>query len=141
MFKKANPTSLEDVYFAKHLNFNLIKQMMNHEGELTCYFGGMNKEIMTKKNAFMSVSPTVNKRIPCRSDWWAGGKKMKSIRCQKHDGNICRIKNKTKRIGDIVEKYIVTYHLDGEREENLWATYNEKTNEILEFMPLTNQPK
>ncbi len=76
MFKKKDAANLEDIYFAKHLNFSLIKQMMQHEGELICYYGGMSKEMMTKKNAFLSVAPTVNKRIPCRSDWWAGGNRF-----------------------------------------------------------------
>lgn len=59
-------------YFAKHLNFKIIQQMMNHEGDLTCFFGGMSKELYTKKNAFLSVAPTVNSRQPCKIDWWTG---------------------------------------------------------------------
>ncbi len=63
-------------YFAKRLNFKLIHQMMNHEGELTCFFGGMSKEIYTTKNAFLSVAPTVNSRTPCKVDWWTNNNRF-----------------------------------------------------------------
>jgi hypothetical protein len=65
-----------ETHFARYLNFDIIQKMMNHEGELTCFFGGMSKDILTRTNAFLCVAPTINKRAPCRLDWWTGGNRF-----------------------------------------------------------------
>lgn len=57
-------------YFAKHLNFTLIQQMMQRDGILTCLFGGMKKTFLGRDGRMMEIQPDAVRRIPCKTNWW-----------------------------------------------------------------------
>ena len=57
------------VYFAKHLSFQLIRAMMEKQGHLVCYYGGMKKHLAFQ-GYNMCIAPCLNVRQPCKTDWW-----------------------------------------------------------------------
>lgn len=59
-----------ETYFARHINFKHIQMMMSQSGEMTCYFGSMQKSLLSNMNSVLSVSPTINRRIVCHQQWW-----------------------------------------------------------------------
>lgn len=61
----------QEVFFAKHLNTELIWKAMQKEGEITCYYGGMERSMSSSTGELLQVCPTVNSRVPCKLDWWS----------------------------------------------------------------------
>jgi hypothetical protein len=59
----------DEVYFARHINFQHIRMMMAGEGEMTCFFGTMDKSLRNS-HGVLRVTPTVISRIPCSRQWW-----------------------------------------------------------------------
>lgn len=60
-----------DVFFAKHMNRNLIKRMMSAEGAITCYWGGFKKHFVSPYGEVMRLTPLINSRTPCKTSWWS----------------------------------------------------------------------
>lgn len=62
--------------FVKRLNAGLIEEMINEEGVLNCFFGGIKKNFSSTTGEYLTVKPDVKKRIPCKSNWWDGTKRI-----------------------------------------------------------------
>jgi hypothetical protein len=60
-----------DVFFAKHMNRQIIRRMMSAEGAVTCYWGGFKKHFVNPYGELMHLTPIVNTRTPCKTSWWS----------------------------------------------------------------------
>lgn len=58
-------------YFAKHINYEIIEQIMDNECVLFCYYGTMQKCFQSYNGDFLLVKPDVVRRMACKTDWWA----------------------------------------------------------------------
>ena len=58
-------------YFAKHMNYYIIEQIMQGECTLHCYYGGMKKCFQNRNGEFLLVRPDVVRRTACKTDWWS----------------------------------------------------------------------
>lgn len=63
-------------FFARHINFNIIKNSLTRVGELTCIFGSMKKRIINEFGEILTVKPTVVRRLLCRNRWWQQSKRV-----------------------------------------------------------------
>lgn len=63
--------------FLKHLNWDFIKKIMESEGELICFYGGMRRSYFDETlGRVLTVRPTVTRRMVCKTDWWSLGKRV-----------------------------------------------------------------
>lgn len=60
-----------NVFFVKHINCTLIKQILLKAGELFCFYGGMKRRYYD-----ISITPTIIRRMLCKTNWWAEGKRI-----------------------------------------------------------------
>ena len=70
--------SLEDneSYCAKHLNYDIIENIMEKKGELYAFYGGMKRSYQSPNGDVLMVKPDVVQRMACRTDWWQKGKRV-----------------------------------------------------------------
>lgn len=68
-----NGEDKSDDYYARHINFNIIDQVLTREGELCCYFGNMLKKSSHDNDIAFSVKPNVIRRYLCKTNWWDKG--------------------------------------------------------------------
>lgn len=64
----------EQMYFAGHVNFKMIKKIMKREGELYAFFGTMKKSFYNDQGSYLSIKPSAVKRSVGKSNWWEEGK-------------------------------------------------------------------
>ena len=57
-------------FFAKHMNRQMIQQMIRNDGVLTAYYGSFKKYFTTPLGDVMQITPSVNIRSPCKTSWW-----------------------------------------------------------------------
>lgn len=60
----------DGAYFAKHMNRKIIQAMVYKEGTITCYYGSFKKNFRTPYGTMMEITPSINTRTPCKSNWW-----------------------------------------------------------------------
>lgn len=65
-----------DVYCAKHINYDIIKKLMDKKGELLAYYGGMKRAFQHFNGDILLVKPDTVSRMVCRTDWWNKGKRI-----------------------------------------------------------------
>ena len=63
-------------YFAKHINHQIIKLILAKEGSLSCYYGSFKKEMVSTHGNVLSLTPLINSRMLCRTDWWSKSKRI-----------------------------------------------------------------
>ena len=70
--------SLEDneVYCAKHLNYDIIEKLMEKKGELYAFYGGMKRSVQHFNGDILLVKPDVACRMACRTHWWEKSKRV-----------------------------------------------------------------
>ena len=66
----------EEKYFATHINFKIIEMMMNKEGSLFAFYGGMKRCFEDACGQILLVKPDVVQRTACKTDWWTQGKRI-----------------------------------------------------------------
>jgi len=66
----------EERIFAKHINYEIIRHVMERQGELVCFFGTMKKSLVDNQGKAFQVRPNVVRRMLLKSDWWARGKRI-----------------------------------------------------------------
>lgn len=58
-------------YFSSRMTFHHIKKMLQSQGTLTSYYGGMKKIFIDPDaNKFLGIMPLVSHRTVCKTDWW-----------------------------------------------------------------------
>lgn len=62
-------------YFARHIDYFMIEKIMENNGELFCFYGGMKKTFYNNNNEFCNVKPTVVRRQVCATNWWNKNKR------------------------------------------------------------------
>lgn len=55
---------------AKRITLDMIREMMEREGTLSCFIGTMKKAFLDSKGQVMMIRPDVVQRVACKNDWW-----------------------------------------------------------------------
>lgn len=63
-------------YAAKHINYDIIEQIMTRKGELYALYGGMKRCFQHYNGDILLVKPDIVQRMACRTDWWQKGKRV-----------------------------------------------------------------
>jgi hypothetical protein len=63
-------------YYAKNINYTMIRSMMEKEGSVYAYYGGFKKEFRKNDGHFLMVRPTAVMRTVCKTDWWSKEKRI-----------------------------------------------------------------
>ncbi len=70
-----NPKS-EVMYAVTHVNFRVIRDIMNDEGHVYAFYGTMKKSFTNYDGQLLMIRPDVVRRMLCRTDWWSKNKRV-----------------------------------------------------------------